>query len=265
MPEGRRGQIWRYAPEYRRPRHFHDEPELNLVVAGSGAFGTGSDIVRVTAGDFLCWLPGRDHELLEASADFDLFVAAMTPELCSRVMAEQRSTALAGSVRIRLAQSDSAELHSLCAVPLITAESSVVENRVAELWRRAHAIRQASRRPANLTERVVRSLLERPDLDRGDRARLVRGHPSELSRQFHRDFGLTLTAYRTRLRLLRFIQLADSGDRTLLRAALEAGFGSYSQCHRAFRAVLRCTPRAFFESGVRRLMAEAFSPFERAH
>jgi hypothetical protein len=39
MAGAARGPIWRYAPRYRGARHFHGEPELNLVLAGSGIFG----------------------------------------------------------------------------------------------------------------------------------------------------------------------------------------------------------------------------------
>jgi AraC-like DNA-binding protein len=102
------------------------------------------------------------------------------------------------------------------------------------------------------------SLMERPELRRDDVALAARGHPTEVSRHFHKDVGLTLTEYRTRLRLLRFIQLADAARRNLLSAALDAGFGSYSQCHRAFRNTLGCSPRAYFKMGLRAGMEHAF-------
>lgn len=265
MLHGRRAQIWRYLPAYRRPRHFHDEPELNLVMAGTGTFGTGRDTIRVAAGDMLCWPPGRDHELLEASPDFDLFVVAMTPELCSRALCERSALALAGPVRTRLPAPALGRLQALCAPPSLTSEASVAESHVAELWLHANDLRLKTQRRASLTERVLKSLLEQPELGRGERARLLGAPPSELSRHFHRDFGLTLNAYRTRLRLLHFIQLADGRDHTLLRAALEAGFGSYSQCHRAFHVAFGCTPSKFFETSLRREMQQAFAPWsERA-
>jgi hypothetical protein len=124
MLEGRRGQIWRYAPEYRRPRHFHGEPELNLVVAGSGVFGSGAEVFQVAGGDLLCWPPGRDHELLEASADFDLYVAALTPELNARVLLDRSVAALAGPLRAELGPLPLAELRALCSVSLDTAEAA---------------------------------------------------------------------------------------------------------------------------------------------
>jgi methylphosphotriester-DNA--protein-cysteine methyltransferase len=60
---------------------------------------------------------------------------------------------------------------------------------------------------------------------------------------------------------LRFIHLVDEGS-TFLHAALAAGFGSYSQCHRAFQATLGYAPRAFFASPVRRAIENAFAPWQ---
>ena len=41
LPGMARAHVWHHVPETRRPRHFHTEPELNLIAAGSGAFGVG--------------------------------------------------------------------------------------------------------------------------------------------------------------------------------------------------------------------------------
>lgn len=71
--------------------------------------------------------------------------------------------------------------------------------------------------------------------------------------------GLPLSAYRGRVRLLRFIDLVDGGA-TFLQAALTAGFGSYSQCHRVFQATLGCPPRIFFTSDLRRTIEDSFAP-----
>jgi AraC-like DNA-binding protein len=261
MLPGRRAQIWRYSPQYRRPRHFHREPELNLVVSGTATFGTGTTSIDATVGDLLHWPPGCDHELLHASRDFDLFVFALTPELCDRVLMRQAALALSGPLRVRLPESTTSALHARLAAPAITAEASVAEEYVSSVWQDAHGSRMTAPQRGMLGRRVLRSLLQQPQLDRGERARLMRAHPSELSRSFHGEFGLTLGSYRTRLRLLRFIELVETGRSTLLAAALEAGFGSYSQCHRAFNATLGCPPRAFFRGQIRCDMADAFEPF----
>ena len=71
--------------------------------------------------------------------------------------------------------------------------------------------------------------------------------------------GVSLVDYRNRLRLDRFVALLDRGGTNLLEAALEAGFGSYSQFHRVFRSRLHATPREYLrlsggERGAPRLL-----------
>jgi AraC-like DNA-binding protein len=105
-----------------------------------------------------------------------------------------------------------------------------------------------------LTRRTLDLMHERPDISLDGLAQRLRAAPSEVSRYFHRDVGMRLVRYRTRLRLLRFIRLADSGTHSLMVSATEAGFGSYSQCHRLFHSELGCAPREFFTGGVRQRM-----------
>ena len=86
-------------------------------------------------------------------------------------------------------------------------------------------------------------LSEDPTLPVGDVAeRLAVSHP-RLARAFKAEMGLSLVAYRNRLRVDRFTALLDTGRRNLLEAALEAGFGSYAQFHRVFRALRHEAPR----------------------
>ena len=137
---------------------------------------------------------------------------------------------------------------------------------MGDLWREAHGLRARISDHHPLTVRALSSLLGRPDLKRGELARLIHGNASEVSRHFHRDIGLTLVAYRTRLRLIRFIQLVEGGGRSFLAAAIDAGFGSYSQCHRAFQQAFDCTPRVFFGTGRERRNEGALRPHsEFAH
>jgi mannose-6-phosphate isomerase-like protein (cupin superfamily) len=85
MLAGRGAQAWRHQPAFRRPRHFHDEPELNVVLSGWCTVGIGERTVTLQAGDVVFFQPGQDHALLEESAHLDLFVMALTPELADRV------------------------------------------------------------------------------------------------------------------------------------------------------------------------------------
>jgi AraC-like DNA-binding protein len=254
-----RGQIWHHAPATRKPRHFHAEPELNLVTSGTGTFAMGAKVLKVAAGDLLWWAPGQDHVLTEASPDFDLFVVGVTAEFSSRVLS---GTDCVGSVRVRLATTDLSELEAGCVAARAVADVASIERKVGDVWRRAHTLRKAAPSMHSVTRRTVASLYERPELARSEVARLVRAYPSEVSRFFHGDMGMTLSAFRARLRLLRFIEAVDEGAESLLTAALSAGFGSYSQCHRTFQRTLGCAPRRFFETSLRDQMRGVQDPWD---
>jgi transcriptional regulator GlxA family with amidase domain len=66
---------------------------------------------------------------------------------------------------------------------------------------------------------------------------------SRLARVFKREMGMSLVEYRNRLRLERFQTMLDAGGENLHDAAFRAGFGSYAQFHRVFRALRGGTPR----------------------
>ena len=106
------------------------------------------------------------------------------------------------------------------------------------------------------------SLYQRPELGRSDIARLVRACPTEIRRNFRNDMGMTLSAVRSRLRLLRFVEAMDAGATSLLAAALDAGFGSCSPCHRIFQRTFACARRWFFDTPLRDRMQNAFAPWE---
>jgi len=236
---------------------------LNLIAGGRAAFGYGEATISVSAGDLLWWAPGQDHVLLDASPDLDLYVIGVTPAFSEHVLAGRLLGASGGAARLRLDPGTLTSLRTACAGQTAGGDTAAVERHVGDVWREAHLLRAriADRHP--LTVRALSSLLGRPDLKRGELARLIHANVSEVSRYFHRDTGLTLVAYRTRLRLIRFIQLVEGGDRSFLAAAIDAGFGSYSQCHRAFQRAFDCPPRIFFGSGVSEEMKRRFAPSDR--
>jgi AraC-like DNA-binding protein len=260
IPTRARAHIWRHAPATRRPRHFHAEPELNLVTGGSATFALGEKLFAVVRGDLLWWPPGQDHVLVDASADFDLFVIGVTADFSMRVLTGTPDVACVGPARIRVPTAVLAELEAICAAPSSGSDVGAIERKVGDLWRQAHALRRAAAPVHVVTRRTMVSLYQRPELGRSDLARLMRAYPTEISRCFHHDMGITLSAFRARLRLLRFIQAVDDGAPSLLAAALGAGFGSYSQCHRIFQQTFACTPRSFFETSLRAEMQNAFAP-----
>ena len=94
-------------------------------------------------------------------------------------------------------------------------------------------------------ERVL-GLLSDPDepLSLSELARKAQLSPTYLSALFQRQTGLTIPAYRNRLRLQAFLALAHAHPEvTLLTHALDAGFGSYAQFYRVFTEAMGMPPR----------------------
>jgi AraC-like DNA-binding protein len=106
---------------------------------------------------------------------------------------------------------------------------------------------RGSRSPTGhpLVRQTVRLLTKDPSLGGKDLAAELDISLSRLARVFKIEMGMSLVEYRNRLRLERFQVLLDAGGENLLAAALAAGFGSYAQFHRVFRALRGTTPRAY--------------------
>lgn len=253
--------VWKYSPVDggRRPRHFHVEPEMNLVVSGWAEFGVGEAVVRVSEGGLVGFPAGQDHVLLRASPDVFLYAVGMAPAFASEVLAGQSGEASV-PLHVRL---DPADLSAITRRAELVVDRTGIEQPCAELWQHVHWLGQ--RQPLGrggalhvLTKRALQLVAESPELGLAAIARRARANPSEMSRFFHRDMGMTFVRYRTRLRLLRFIALAEQSGDVWTGAAIAAGFGSYSQCHRCFQSELGCSPRAFLKSGVREEMQRVY-------
>jgi AraC-like DNA-binding protein len=262
MPDRRqRAFVWKYAEAIggKRPRHFHREPELNLVVRGSATFSVGNRVVRASAGELLAFPAGQDHALLAGSPDLYLYAIGLDGAFSREVLGARWEAVV--PLHVRLAPDELEAVSDRAAAIL---DRFHVPELGAELWERAHwlgrrAMPCEGRAPHVLTRRALTLLGGEPELGLDALAKELRTQASEVSRHFHRDVGMPLVRYRARLRLLGFIRLFDAGEHDLMRAANAAGFGSYSQCHRTFQAELGCAPRQFF-SGIRDQMQLTYAP-----
>lgn len=233
------------------------------MAAGTAIFGMGTRTLPVATGDLLWWPPGQDHVLLDASPDFDLFVIGLTADFSTRVLGGTANLADVGPIHVHLPQPALAAITAACVAPGSLSDVPAIEQRVGDVWRQAHLFRRSENRMHVVTRRTMESLYQRPDMSRSKVAQLVGAHPSDVSRYFHEETGTTVCTFRARLRLLRFIQAVDGGAPNLLAAALSAGFGSYSQCHRMFQQTFGCAPRMFFETSLREEMRDAYAPWVR--
>ena len=258
-----RAFVWKYSPVNwgRRPRHFHVEPEFNLIVSGHATFGIGEAVVTVSQGELLGFPPGQDHVLMDASPDLYLFAIGMDPSLSSDVLRVQADNVMAPT-RLRLGAED---FRGLVRRASAVVDQAGADQSCAELWEHVHWLRAGGSAHSTmsmhvLTRRALAAVNREPELDLQTLSVRLRTDASEISRYFHRDVGMTFVGYRKRLRLLRLINLMDLGGNTLNSAAQAAGFGSYSQCHRIFQTELGCSPREFFQTGLREQMQQAYDP-----
>jgi AraC-like DNA-binding protein len=229
-------------------RHAHSFVEAHLLVRGSAVVVVNGSRVDLTVGSLL-WIPPRsEHVTLVTSPTLRRW------NLCMRVAAVQRiltrdETALLLSRRagVRYAQLGRVELQSLVRVLTDVATQtsrgeSVANAGLGYAFTRAVVAFQEtgpSHEFVSLHPGVARALalLKRDGLSltRDELAARCGVSATHLSRLFVQELGQTLRDVRNRKRLARFEELMSSGYcYSLTDAALEAGFGSYSQFHRVF-------------------------------
>jgi AraC-like DNA-binding protein len=124
--------------------------------------------------------------------------------------------------------------------------------RLAELCSRALRVTLLNpdqRRNLSVAELTSCLLLRSPSIDRPTAAAELGVSEGFLSRAMHRDLGVTFVEHRARARVAHFLALIQRGRSNLLAAALDAGFGSYSQFYRTFCQVSGSQPRDYLRAG----------------
>lgn len=233
--------MWRHRPAHLKPRHFHAEPELNVVFAGKARLGLGRDEVELCAGEFVYFAPGQDHVLLEASPDLDLFVFALRPDLAERGLGSCVLRSSRGEVLDSLVKEE--WLEALVHLEQ-TRDAGAVEEHVVRLFSQAASFLQ----PGHATSRrALSQLLSHPELTTSELAACIGASRSEMSRRVHRDWGVSLVELRSRSRLMRFVDAIEAGE-DLSAAAFAADFGSYARCYHAFRRAFDCSPQQYLRA-----------------
>jgi AraC-like DNA-binding protein len=115
-------------------------------------------------------------------------------------------------------------------------------------WRVRCGIPPGSSPSQRLVAATVEMLDRDPGLGTKSMAGKLRISESRLTNVFKTLMGMSLVEYRNLLRLDRFEALVDDGPPSLIDAAFAAGFGSYAQFHRVFRARLHTTPGQYLRS-----------------
>ena len=237
-------------------RHFHDELELHFVDRGRGVLLLSSGRLPVSEGALVWIPPRRDHLLLEASQDFRRWMVLCRSRLVRRVLPDRARVELLG----RAAVERSAHLDRSASTELRRLFEDVFPDRGADVGLRNAGLAFALARSFRFFEsRKVRSepkALHPAVADAVQRLRESDSRPSlaelaghvglteaHLSKLFSAEIGVSITEFRNRVGIERFVGLYGDGSAcTVLEAALDAGFGSYAQFYRIFVRALGKTP-----------------------
>jgi AraC-like DNA-binding protein len=242
-----------------RQPHRHRELEVNLVLAGRAAYLVDGRRVPLPAGSMIWLFPRQEHLLIDSSHDFSMWVLVFRQSLVAP-LAERETRRI-------LASSDPGEI--LCRQILPSRLESLNRLYQGALDEKADVgfvnatLRYAlveSWRAYQFSGEVIPSTQVHPAVARAARivsdaidplpleavARQAGLSPARLSRLFHRQVGVSLTAFRQQKCLQRFLRLYGAGTRhSLIEAALLAGFGSYPQFHRVFCRLTGSSPLKF--------------------
>lgn len=257
LPPGVPGKCWRRS-DRRVPAQAArriDELIGFQVISGRMRYLIDDRVLSLGPGSLLWAHADQTHMLLSESADFDMWVVVVAPALLTPpdMFPPVLSSGLEQPGGARLLPADEAAALGAIARDLRRAEDLTFRAIGLRWWaaRAWLAWRSAERMAGNPIHPAVQRAAEllRRDPDRSiaalaAQAGLSRSH---LSRLFTRATGQSLAAFRTQMKLERVdTAMAATDAPPLLTAALDAGFGSYAQFFRAFRAVRKTGPRAYY-------------------
>jgi AraC-like DNA-binding protein/quercetin dioxygenase-like cupin family protein len=255
LPKELDGNLWHYRQSGRNAMHRHAELEFNLITQGSGLYLLSNRKYQIHRADLLWLFPAQEHVLIEQSLDFEMWIGVFKPQAVRRITTDTNAKILrqanpSGEFCRRLPQRELTRLEALFAEIVASQNSAGLFN--AGLNYALLAAWQHFERAADVPIHDVHPAVEKA-------ARLIRNESTEfslnelarrsglsahrLSRLFKQQTGVALVDFRNRQRIEKFLQLYGAGQRrTMLDAALDAGFGSYPQFHRVFKRVMGCSP-----------------------
>lgn len=282
LPSTRDGAIWPFARDYPKPRHFHAQLELLIMMRGSAQVRVGGALYAAHAGQLVWQLPGVEHAVHDVSSDCELRVIHVEPDLCAQVACElgvhggsrpvypgsgsftgwahELGALVGGRPVVELSRRDFEALmelsHATCADELVAANdmASRLRRLLSTAWqatRREHDHRRA----LSLVELASCLLFDEPGLERSTLCHALDVSEGHLSRQFQSELGISFAEQRARLRIARFVTHVARDRWSYLDAALASGFGSYSQLYRVFARVVQASPRDYFSVAARNVRA----------
>jgi AraC-like DNA-binding protein len=277
LPKGRSGVAWRFPRRdgfevLRTETHSHDTLEVVLVMAGRCVYEVGGERFTLQARSLLWLLPELEHAIINHTPDFSMWLVGFSPatfeEMRSRIPILAKNGSHSGLTRVL--PSKCVRLLNNVAQELSTGFQPLDCQQFGLAWWLTSAWNAFafgdSKDAKALHPGVVRAmslLLRNPSRDLASLARAIRISPSQLSRLFKRQVGMSISDFRNHVRLESFLRLRPRAkQKALLLVAKEAGFGSYAQFNRVFRREMGCSPEEYYRSGRKKSGAPALPKTE---
>ena len=253
------GLCWRRSERRGRAEAPSTHAELVVLHALSGRarYVIDGAVVTLRPGTVLWALSGQAHFLLSEEAGFDMWVMLVSERLLT---ADMRADPAMPPLRLgdkaeavearglpRAASDELDRLAARCGAAEGAARGAGLVwwlHRAWTHWRAASGDVAGRLHPAvDRAARLIREDPARPIAEIASEAGLSAGR---LGRVFRAETGRWLVEFRTEAKLDRALEALESGGaRTLLAAALDGGFGSYSQFYRAFERRFGRPPRTY--------------------
>jgi AraC-like DNA-binding protein len=253
------GSIYRWqGPHPKFSPHTHEELEMNLVTKGEGTYFIEGHKYKLKPFHQLWLFRDQLHILSDSSSDFEMWVVVfkkgMVEDACrSPHTATLHRSRPKGEFLKQLPLSEGTELSQLCHQigqsdkrDLFNASLRYLLIKSWETFEKAGKFAKAE----DLHPAVFKAaMLLKEESFEGNLAALCHKaglSPSHLSRLFHLQTGQTLTDYRNQQGIERFQKIiSENSQKSILEAALEAGFGSYAQFYRVFRKKFQFSPKQY--------------------
>jgi len=262
--------------------HQHAELEINVVARGSVTYVVGKSSYTFYQGECLWLFPGQPHSCIDRTADALYYVVSFKPALITRSCRQNGNSILKKSRPPKNAVLHSVlppakfallrgVMDSLIEVGLDSdtlnrevgygispgfryehSKPDLLNSGLALILQLAWDCQMDSaveRRATLLHPAVLKALdLLKKESESECLGRLARDcgvSAAYLSRTFKEQVGVPISRYRNTMRLERFWEIRNKATRhmTLSEAVYEAGFGSYAQFSKIYRATFGRPPR----------------------
>lgn len=257
----RNGSITRHeAPEELFPPHHHDHLEINLIESGNAKYNVNERIYTLKPHCLVFLFPAQEHMLYDRSADFKMWNITVRQSFLSTLCTSQYLSPL----KARNPENYFCrQLHPATYPLYARLLPEIAEQRkehpvifrvglsylVASLWKDfKENTTKISHSPVSPHVQKAVHLLSHPNAPEGleELAEQIKTSPSQISRMFKREMGISITEFRNRQRLELFTKLLfKNPQHDLLTLAMDAGFGSYTQFFRIFRKQMGMPPEEF--------------------